>query len=325
MLSVPAFRKAGGGATLLGPFSMVGLSTKLVSIPAGVKRLLAIYDSLVLPNSSVRFRAGTGGVPLATGYASIGMMAPGTGGSGSTVNFLANLSGGPANSTSGIMYLDLIDPATNSWLCSGSHARHETSPVGAAFGSRVSLSGVLDVLQFYGGTNADVACIGGSISVLIPEEPVLLPVQNLNGLSQVSFAVPANAKSVRLLLSAVNRVAGSYTAARIGSVGVPDSGNYLGTVTFFGAGGSTFSSTAWATSAYIQNAQDDLSGAMGIDLLDSATNEWTFSGSFGLHTGNSGTVTGGSKVLSGPLNVVQLLNVGGQLFTAGKAALSYST
>lgn len=143
------------------------------------------------------------------------------------------------------------------------------------------------------------------------------PTATTSGTSHDYTGIPAGAKRITLMLSAVSTNGTSNLQVQLGSGSVETSG-YNGFVSVVAAAGVT-GVLGISTGFPIDNgraAPDDYNGTIVFTLLNSSTNLWTCSGN--TYSASAGNSTCGSKALSGTLDRIRVTTVSGaDTFDAG--------
>jgi len=152
----------GGGATPVNPLTLGTANTSVSggtvivhgSIPTWARRVTIMYSALSTNGiSPIVIQLATGGTFKTSGY--LGAAAVIEGATGYTVGFgIGNSNVSSTDSQHGSLTLNLLDPATNTWIAGGTAARSDGVEAGLTSGA-VSLTGALDSIRFttIGGTD----------------------------------------------------------------------------------------------------------------------------------------------------------------------------
>lgn len=135
-------------------------------IPAGVKRVKIIMNSISLDGSSLPLiQIGDSGGIENTGYISVSSnLASGVVTTNSTTGFVAFALGGSPNSASGVIEIDLIDSATNTFIAKGAMQNEISSLSTCTVVGKKSLSGTLTQLRLTSASGTDLFD-GGSAKI----------------------------------------------------------------------------------------------------------------------------------------------------------------
>ena len=148
-------------------------------------------------------------------------------------------------------------------------------------------------------------------------------VATTSGTSFTFTGIPSSAKVIFLSLANVSFTAGVNLLVTLGDAGGLETSGYLT------HGGQIYDNSLAATiesAAAIRLARTAVtagasySGVLTLILLDSSTNTWSYSGSFGLSSMESGTFVGGTKSLT---QVLDRISISGGTFDDGKANIAY--
>lgn len=160
---VTSYQKVSAGTGLISgtAVSASGTSVDFTSIPSWVKRITISLESLSTNGSTgVSLQLGDSGGIETTGY----VCATGNAGSSTTEFPLTGGSGTAAAVYQGVIFLTLMNAATNLWCVSSQVARTDTSAVLTVVGSK-STSAVLDRVRLKSGNGTDTFD-AGSINIL---------------------------------------------------------------------------------------------------------------------------------------------------------------
>lgn len=160
---VTSYQKVSAGTGLISgtAVSASGTSVDFTSIPSWVKRITISLESLSTNGSTgVSLQLGDSGGIETTGY----VCATGNAGSSTTEFPLTGGSGAAAAVYQGVIFLTLMNAATNLWCVSSQVARTDTSAVLTVVGSK-STSAVLDRVRLKSGNGTDTFD-AGSINIL---------------------------------------------------------------------------------------------------------------------------------------------------------------
>ena len=141
-------------------------------------------------------------------------------------------------------------------------------------------------------------------------------------------ALPSGTKQIVVSLVGVSTSGTDNLLIQLGdSGGIENSGYLCGTMQANGGGGSTVTSsnsTAGFVMRNLSGATSVIHGSMIITLVDSATNTWAATWSFGSSDVASALCGGGSKSTSATLDRVRITTTGGaNTFDAGLINISY--
>jgi hypothetical protein len=224
-----------------------------------------------------------------------------------------------SSKVAGIINFTLMDAALNLWVwhgCSGS----TVNATGGRLGGSKPLAAPINSVRYLApaGTFSQ-----GSVSLLIPLPPTVLPSVDLAGVSLADFAIPANAKSIEVMSAILDGT--SPTGIRLGVGGVPEVAGYEGCESFYQNGGNN-SIGPWATDEATLSRV--ASGGYSIDKMG-ALDRWQFSSAIGQPVSNGANPPGGTsyvgqKTLAGTLNLVRVLRAAGN-FTGGRVGAAYWT
>lgn len=149
------------------------------------------------------------------------------------------------------------------------------------------------------------------------------PVATTSGTTVTFTGIPSGTKVIFVSLSGVSFTAGVAMLIKLGDAGGIETSDYQ---TF---GGQVYDNSLALTigstvdiqlSRTAITAATTFSGVLTLILLDSSTNTWSYSGSFGLSSIESGTFVGGTKSLT---QVLDRISISGGTFDAGKANIAY--
>lgn len=146
--------------------------------------------------------------------------------------------------------------------------------------------------------------------------------------SSIDFTgIPSNARRIVGVFSGVSSTGTDNLLVRIGDSGGFENTGYNCSASWFT---TSAVSSAVRTSDFnfaslnVITAAGLFNGFFELNLVDSATNTWSFLGKININGDSSNGVGNGDKSLSGTLDRVQLL-LGSNSFDAGKIKLSYFT
>jgi hypothetical protein len=144
-------------------------------------------------------------------------------------------------------------------------------------------------------------------------------VASTSGTSIDFTGIPATAKRITVMFSGVSTNGASDYLVQLGDSGGIEATGYIGSSSrVVSAVVSANYTTGFGINNGTQSATYICSGVMTISLLNSSTNLWAESGTFGDSSSANTTLTGGSKALSDVLTQVRITTVGGtNTFDAG--------
>ncbi len=148
--------------------STSGASIDFVSIPAWVKKITVMFNGTSLSGASnILVQLGDSGGIENTGYqgASLYLTTAVAGAAANSAGFIVNVVSTAAQVTSGNLFINLLDPATNTWSASGVFGSTGSNTAITLAGGAKSLSATLDRVRIttVNGTNTFDA---GSINIL---------------------------------------------------------------------------------------------------------------------------------------------------------------
>jgi hypothetical protein len=151
------------------------------------------------------------------------------------------------------------------------------------------------------------------------------PIATTSGTSHDFTSIPSTVKRITVMISGVSTNGTSIPIIQIGDSGGVETSGYSGAA-FAVQGGS---SEAALSSGVLLNSTSSTAanishGQCVFNLLDPATNTWTFSGNISLSNAVRGIVVSGSKSLSATLDRIRLTTVNGtDTFDAGSINILY--
>lgn len=150
-------------------------------------------------------------------------------------------------------------------------------------------------------------------------------VASTSGTSIDFTGLPAWIKRITINLSFVSTNGTSNLRIRIGPVGGVETSGYSGTSTAFAS--TAVGQIQLSAGVDINDgstAATSRNGQVVFTLLDSATNNWAFSGNIGQGDTVRASIVGGSKSLAGVLSIVRITTVNGtDTFDAGSINILY--
>lgn len=174
-------------------------------------------------------------------------------------------------------------------------------------------------------TQAEVNAMTSTTTALTPNtnQLVLGTMQASTSGTSIDFTgIPAGVRRITVMLNGISTNGTSDYMLQIGDSGGLEATGYLGS-----AGSSGPSELAFTTGFGISNAASAaqvLHGAGTLTLMDSATNLWAWSGTFGRSDAGRVHFAGGSKALSATLDRVSVTTAGGvNTFDAGNINILY--
>ena len=149
-------------------------------------------------------------------------------------------------------------------------------------------------------------------------------VASTSGTSIDFTGIPSWVRRITVMFSGVSTNGSSFPQIQLGDSGGVETSGYNCAASSLAAAAM---STANATTGFVLSRGDSASiinGSAVITLLDSASNLWTFTSTFGLSNSTFLLVTGGSKSLSATLDRVRITTVNGtDTFDAGSINILY--
>lgn len=155
---------------------------------------------------------------------------------------------------------------------------------------------------------------------------VLSTAQNTTSGTSIDFTgIPSWVKRITVSFSFVSTNGTSNMRLRIGPVGGVETSGYSGSSTAFAATALTVSNfTAGVDISDGGVGTASRNGQVVFTLIDSATNNWAFSGNIGQGDTTRGAIVSGSKPLAGALSILRLTTVSGtDTFDAGSCSIIY--
>jgi len=137
-------------------------------------------------------------------------------------------------------------------------------------------------------------------------------------------SLPSGIKEIKVCFSSVRLNSTDDILVQLGDSGGVETSSYVSTSTLTSTGVNTLT----ATNGFVVNTAGTsgliIHGVMTLVLLDSATNTWSASYSFGREGASGAIYGGGSKSLSGELTTVRLTSAGGaNSYNGGTANITY--
>lgn len=181
-----------------------------------------------------------------------------------------------------------------------------------------------------------VASVGTSGQVLTSNGPSALPTfqtptyqgitlgtaQNSTSGSTIDFtSIPSTAKEITIMLSEVSTNGTGDIYIQLGDSGGVETTGYLGASTSLGASSVTSSNLTTGFLINSSAAGASISGAIKLNLLDSASHLWVASGVLGRSDVSATITVGGRKSTSGTLDRVRIATA--NTFDAGTINISY--
>jgi hypothetical protein len=175
------------------------------------------------------------------------------------------------------------------------------------------------------------AVAGSNTQTLVATTGTLAPivsgtaVASTSGTSIDFTGIPSWVKRITVMFNGVSTNGTSVVQIQIGASGGVETTNYVANASII----TSIVASAAYTSGFgvVQQliAGDVLSGAITISLVNSGTNTWAASGSFGYSVGRTAmSVAAGVKALSGTLDRVRITTVNGtDTFDAGTINILY--
>ena len=178
-----------------------------------------------------------------------------------------------------------------------------------------TLVSVANAMPQSGGTfTGNIAVPTGTLYPLVSDTA-----KSATGTSVDFTGIPATAKRITVMFSFVSTNGTSNLRLRIGPVGGVETSSYSGTSTAFAS--TSLSQIQLSAGVDINDggvATASRNGHVVFTLLDSATNNWAFSGNIGQGDTTRAAIVGGSKSLAGALSIVRITTVNGtDTFDAG--------
>jgi trimeric autotransporter adhesin len=169
------------------------------------------------------------------------------------------------------------------------------------------------------GTIKGNALIVGGQTLLMPANSALV---TLSGSSVDFTGIPATARRVTVMGNVVSTNGTSSPLIQLGDAGGIETSGYNGAIGFVGAGSSTALS-AGVTLITTMAASITLNFVITFNLVDAATNLWSFSGMMSRTDNAVLYFVSGNKSLSETLTQVRLTTNSANTFDAGTASVSW--
>jgi len=136
-------------------------------------------------------------------------------------------------------------------------------------------------------------------------------------------SIPSWVKRITVMFSAVSTNGTSVLQIQLGDSGGIETTGYFGLGGAFNTGSAVLGSVNAFPIAASNTAASNYSGSVSLNLLDSASNTWTASGTLN-STNGTAVFTQGAKALSGTLDRVRITTVNGtDTFDAGSINILY--
>lgn len=311
------------------------------TIPRGVKHIKLLLDGVSTSGTSKPImRIGDSGGIEATGYKG----SSGNVGAASVATELKTTGWGINSAVAtrvlnGVLYLDLLDAATNTWIGHGSIGASDTAGVRIMSGSK-SLSDELTTVRITteGGTdtfdagvinvqyeNPNLAVSGvESVAAGVTDVFVNGVKQSTTSGTSKDFTIPAGVKQFSVCFDSVSIDAVTDMLIQLGDSGGVEATGYISNSTYSLTNSASDSSTIGFV-LNTQNASFSLSGVYTFYLMDEATNTWVGMGNHadsGL--GDYTFTAAGRKALSGELTTVRITSTSGTAnFDSGSINVLY--
>jgi hypothetical protein len=190
-----------------------------------------------------------------------------------------------------------------------------------------------------GTVTVTVPAVAGTNTVTIPAGTGTIAVQGVStnivsgtavastsGTSIDFTGIPSWVKRITVMFVGVSTNGGSEYLIRIGTSGGVETTGYAGVGVYIGTAG--LATTSFTNGFDISNgnsaATTVFSGSAILNLQNASTNTWTCVGQYGQTDSNKGSLTMGSKSLSGTLDRVRITTVNGtDTFDAGSINILY--
>lgn len=167
------------------------------------------------------------------------------------------------------------------------------------------------------------------INALFPKgkQSVLRTMKTETAVTFIDFLdIPSWAKKITIQLNAFSLSGSDNIIVQIGDSGGVEITGYRGSGSEFGVSAlTTANETAgWRVTTGAPAGSTDINGQMVLTLMDSATNLWMASGSFGRSSSASMYISAGAKNLSAALDRVRVTTIGGVVtIDAGSVNIMY--